>query len=393
MPQALARVGSVPMVLIMIATVLVVFATSVMLVRSAEKFRVTSFSGLVGAVAGTYWKKVFDLFMFIQLLLVTPIFVNIVGNLGERNFSQWFGEHWATSYQGCALLLVIPVGFPIVLSTRTFADTLFISVISLTTMVILMLYVAIAPWVETGAVVYSPPLWASNNEEQQHSSYFLQAAVSVCFAILVQYAVVESWVFMKPAAKPHFPLAVGLALAFNAFACLFMAFLGYVAFGDRGKANICDNFPKFSMAAQTVQTLVVLHELFYIPINFFVTQLYFLSLFNIHPTQLSTRSYILTASLLFLPPAIAMSFVPPKDVLGAFSYLVDATGAVGAFVIILPVLLYVAAFKKDVCNSYGTLASCVFYVLFGITVMAGGLYAVTVLFLQACNSEGGCSSY
>ena len=198
---------------------------------------------------------------------------------------------------------------------------------------------------------------------------------------------------MKPSARQHFPLALSLSLIFNAFICLLMGFLGYVAFGDDVKANICDNFLTSSAAAQTVDSLIIIHELLYIPVSFLMAQLFFLSLFNKHPSELSFRSYAVVTLLIFLPPVLSMAFVPAKDVLGTFSFAVDITGSLGSIVYVVPVLLYVVIFKQEVCASYNTIVACTMYFVFGMTVLGGGLYSATALFNQACNSEKGCSSY
>jgi amino acid permease len=212
------------------------------------------------------------------------------------------------------------------------------------------------------------------------------------YATSCQPVVCEAHLSTVPESKKNFSYAMWSACAAGGILLLSMGIAGYSAFGENVSSNVMLNLGSGPISC-IGYTLVVVHLLMYIPNDFIIMRFYGFRLFDLNILQTPTFNYVIATVLLFAIPVGVMAVVPLADVAGAFGLVLDLTGDLptGFQCFLIPGLVYIRVFPEWSWSPMHIAAI--------LTAMCGGVCMFfcpivdIVQFVNACESDLGCSSY
>jgi len=210
------------------------------------------------------------------------------------------------------------------------------------------------------------------------------------YATSCQPVVCEAHLSVVAESKDSFPYAMWSAAAAGGTLLLAMSVAGYMAFGENVSSNVMLSLGDGPMSC-IGYTLVVIHLLMYIPNDFIIMRFYGFRLFDMNVLQTPVLQYVIATIVLFAIPVVAMAMIPVADVSGAFGLVLDLTGdfPIGFQCFLIPGLVYLTLFPEWRPMQLIAL----------ISAIAGGICMFfcpvvdIITFVNACNSEAGCSSY
>ena len=333
-PETFAQTGIALGLVLFCVTVWASVLGMVQLVQAADKVGVCDYGELAEKTFGVRGKKFMDFVIFLGGYGALISYFVTVGTLSAALIGRIIGAGPYSSYEFLLTTMTLLVIVPVCM-VREFGHLACISVVS----------VAAIAGVIVLVLVHGPFVGEAAGQAPTTMLWWRMAGMnklgSITFALGCAHSTFHAYRSIEP--KAAWSRTVLGATCVGALMCVVTGLAGYLSFGTSVKAEILDSFPDSDVVATPLKFLVILHLLFYIPIDFVILRHSLVRIWDTDTLDLPNSTY---AALTFgLVGSCLLLVMFMRD----FGVILDLTGGLTGSLInfIFPAMAYLRTHSDE----------------------------------------------